>query len=81
MTLFYASVKWYNEAKDEMETNKFYTFAYDYAEVGQRINDTFPYIESVMIRAINQYCDPSNFLYVDTLSWDERKKINECNDY
>ena len=81
MTLFYASVKWYNEAEDKVETNKFYTFAYNYAEVGQRIDDSFVYVESVKIRAINENCDPSNLLYVDTLSWDERKKINECNNY
>lgn len=81
MILFYADVKWYNEHEDKIETNKFYTFAYNYAEVGQRIDDNFRYVESAKIHVVNQGCDPSNLLYVDTLSWNERKKIEKCNDY
>ena len=83
--LYYVNLKWYNpyansETEDEI-TAKFYAFAESFSDLTERIDKEFSDIISVKIKQINIMATPQDFFYVDNLSYDERKKIEEVNDY
>ena len=78
-SLYFVKVKWYNDMSNEDITSLFYTFADSFADLGKRIDETFPYIEKIKIQEISSYMGDSGFLYVDGLNKEILHTINEIN--
>lgn len=84
--LYYVNLKWYNpyansETENEYISAKFYAFAESFSDLSERIDNEFSDIISIKIKQVNPLATPQDFFYVDNLSYDERKKIEEINDY
>ena len=84
---YFIKVKWYNEyanlehGEQEEVTNCFYAFAPSISSLATRIDNTFSDILEVKIKEISSICENENFFYVDTLTKEERQKIEDCNGY
>jgi hypothetical protein len=80
--LYYCEVEWFDEYAEKTKKDSFYAFATNLADLGTRIDATFPYIEKIHLKEVNDYiCDSTEFFYVTGLSKEVRHLINEANNF
>lgn len=55
--LYYVEIDWFDDYSDENRKSKCFAFASSLANLGQRISDTFKYINKITIEEVNNMCD------------------------
>lgn len=78
--LYYCKVTWWSDYDEKEVINKFYVFANGIGDVGHKIDKVFKNIIELKVKEINNDEDnDTDFLYVDDLTAEERKKIEDAN--
>ena len=82
--LYYCKVTWWSEYDNDEVTNKFYVFANGIGDVGHKIDKVFKDIIELKIKEINTCFEDedynnADFFYVDDLTAEERKKLEDDN--